>query len=215
MDLEDAAIGAMEPGDDEDFVAGRDSGQRRREIRPHVQPRVGRTFGALPGRKLPLLEGRADHPDRIERGCVPHHAHPVDERGEPLRPGTVVGSAALAPVAHQARPTQQGEMLGDRWLGRPARRVRATTVSSPSRQSRSKIARRVGSARVRRSRSVAAGMIYPTPIGYELSTSRNARPPSAHSSNELEESSRGKEREKRREDTGSGQTSRRPAASNP
>src|SRR5262249_29959351 len=51
----------------------------------------------------------------------------------------------------------------------PARAVRAATVCSPSRASRSKIARRVGSARLFNNASVVVGTANSLTCGYELS----------------------------------------------
>jgi hypothetical protein len=79
-------------------------------------------------------------------------AHPLDQRRQSLRLGAVVGLASFTPVAHQAGMPQHAEVLGNRWLCEtPALPVGAPTVCSPSRHRRSKIARRVGSARALKS----------------------------------------------------------------
>ena len=60
---------------------------------------------------------------------------------------TVVRLASFMAMPHQFRPLQHRQMFGDsrlRYAGTP---VKACTVCSPSRANRSKIARRVGSAR--------------------------------------------------------------------
>jgi hypothetical protein len=85
-------------------------------------------------------------------------AHPVDQRDESLRPGAVVGVEAGPPVAHQAGMRQDAEVLETAGCETPARSVSARTICSPSRHSRSKIARRVGSASVLKSSVAVAGM---------------------------------------------------------
>jgi hypothetical protein len=73
MGLEDAAIGAIEPGDQQDRVSDGQAGQGPGKGRIDFEPRVGRAFVTLTRRVLEVAEGRADPPDRgqrAERGRV-------------------------------------------------------------------------------------------------------------------------------------------------
>lgn len=56
MDLESPAMRLVEPGDDEDFVANRETMQTVCGPRVYLEPGVRRAFRALPRRLLPILE---------------------------------------------------------------------------------------------------------------------------------------------------------------
>ena len=74
-------------------------------------------------------------------------AHPVDQGGQSFRPGAVVGLASFAPITTRAASFRTARCLEIAGCETPEPSVRACTVCSPSRLGRSKIARRVASAK--------------------------------------------------------------------
>src|SRR6266542_2058975 len=66
VNLEDIAPGSIEPRDDDDFIAGRDSAQPSYQGRDHLEPRVRRPFAALLRRFGTRLEKGPDEADRTE-----------------------------------------------------------------------------------------------------------------------------------------------------
>jgi len=77
--------------------------------------------------------------------------------GADLALGAVVGLASLASVPH-SRQLQDAQVLGDRGLRDAEESVSTRTVRSPPRLSRSKMARRVGSASALKTASGAVRM---------------------------------------------------------
>src|SRR6185312_12489983 len=67
MDLQPVASRAIEPGEDDELVTGRDPGQRGREGAANLEPGVGRALAALPGRGGAALEPRADGRHHLQR----------------------------------------------------------------------------------------------------------------------------------------------------
>jgi len=66
MDFQDRAVGLVQPGQDEEVVAGHNSVESGESKVLYVEPRVGCAFGALFRGFAAFAEGRANHADRAE-----------------------------------------------------------------------------------------------------------------------------------------------------
>ena len=87
-----------------------------------------------------------------------HLACPVDQGGERAELRGIMCLASFMAVAYQPGLFQNAEMLGYGRLRHPGLGCQGPTVCSPSRQRRSKIARRVGSASDRKRMSGGSGI---------------------------------------------------------
>jgi hypothetical protein len=75
MDLEYGPIGAMKPGDHDDFVARGEAVQRTSEFRLHLEPGVGRALRSLSRRIAERSQRRSNVPDRLQREVLTCSAH--------------------------------------------------------------------------------------------------------------------------------------------
>jgi hypothetical protein len=66
MNHEHVALRPIEPGEDEELIAGLDALQPVEDIRLEDDPRVGGTLVALPGRSRRVCERRLDPADLAE-----------------------------------------------------------------------------------------------------------------------------------------------------
>ena len=78
VNFEDVPAGPMEPGDDDELVARRDSGKRPCVGRVHFKPRVGRPFAPLSWSVVKGTKGRSNAADWMDRVAF---SHPVTEVG--------------------------------------------------------------------------------------------------------------------------------------
>src|SRR4029453_4510602 len=68
--LKDITTRAMEPCDDDHFVANGETVECFRRPREHLEPGVGRSLRSLLGRVAARLEHGSDHTDRPQPGSV-------------------------------------------------------------------------------------------------------------------------------------------------
>jgi hypothetical protein len=70
VDAKHAPVGAVEPGEDDHGVAGREAVEPGRHRRVELEPRVGRALVALLGRCAGIGQLGDDAPDRPQLGHV-------------------------------------------------------------------------------------------------------------------------------------------------
>jgi hypothetical protein len=119
MDLENVSFGKMEPGEDNDFVAGPHAKQARGKRGIQLEKGVGSAFIVEERRLRGVLDFRANYPDGFEQeGC-----HAVSS-----------GSAGVFQLAPEIFPTRGNDWRRTHWLGGSWWRTESFRSYMPSRE---------------------------------------------------------------------------------
>src|SRR6185503_19947144 len=129
VDVEHVALPLVEPGDDDQLVAGLDPEERRLRPRLHLEPGVGGALGALSRRALSFAERRAD----VAHG--PQRESLRDLRAHPARAHAGVTTLSASIAKYSGSPNRSTHCAV--WRFRSSTRCQNSRSSTPGNRARS------------------------------------------------------------------------------